>query len=234
MTQLTLNVNLRDDATFANFIVGANQTLFDCLQTFVDAKSEHFIYLWGDSGAGCSHLLQACCHAVQAHEQASLYLDLSKHAELSPSVLGGMEHMALVAFDHIDAVVGMKDWEEALFHFYNRARDCGLRLIVAATVPPKQLPCVLADLQSRLSWGLTFKCVGLSDEEKLMALVHRAKRRGMHLSTEVGNYLLHHYSRDMESLIAVLDQLDNASLKAQRRLTIPFVKLVLQTGYIDR
>nr|MCH9769271.1 DnaA regulatory inactivator Hda [Gammaproteobacteria bacterium] len=110
---------------------------------------------------------------------------------------------------------------------YNRARDNGTRLIIAANQAPLQLNCQLADLRSRLGAGLIFKVQALDDYEKLAALCLRAERRGMYLSPEVGRYVLHHYTRSMPDLTAVLDKLDEASLTAKRRLTIPFVKAVL-------
>lgn len=106
-------------------------------------------------------------------------------------------------------------------------RDLGVRLLVSANMPPKQLSCVLPDLASRLSWGLVFQVQGLADTQKLSALQLRSQRRGLTLSDEVGKFLLHNYPRDMLQLFAILEKLDQASLAEQRRLTVPFVKKIL-------
>lgn len=225
--QLTLPVNLRDDATFTNFYPGDNTHLVKALKALLSGDGEQFIYLWGAPGVGRSHLLQACCHEFSDRQYSIVYLPLrSEH--LTPEVLQGMEHMRLVCLDDIDAVLGQPQWEETLLHFYNRARDNGVKLIVSGNDLPPQLPCELADLRSRLSWGLVFQVTGLSDEQKLLALQMHASHRGMHISREVGQFLLRHLPRNMTELFNVLNKLDHASLVAKKRLTIPFIKRVLE------
>ena len=226
--QLALPVNLRDDATFTNFYPGDNTHLIKALHELVTGNNERLIYCWGHEGAGRSHLLQACCHELTDQQFSVVYLPLSI-SQLSPEILEDLEHMNLVCLDDINAVLGNKDWEEALLHFYNRARDNHVRLVVSGNEAPPQLPCELADLRSRLSWGLVFQVAGLSDDQKLLALQMHAHQRGLQLTSEVGQFLLRHYPRDMSALFTMLNKLDHASLVAKRRLTIPFIKQVLGT-----
>jgi DnaA family protein len=87
---------------------------------------------------------------------------------------------------------------------------------------------IVPDLISRLTWGMVFQLQPLSDEEKLQVLIMRADCRGMTLSEEVGKFILNHCPRHMSTLFAALDALDKVSLAVQRKLTIPFVKTVLQ------
>lgn len=219
--QLTLGLTLRDDATFDNFYPGENKALLTHLIDFATAAGqERFLYVWGGIGSGRTHLLQACCHAAQA---PAIVLDLADPA-LTPEILAEMEHLHLVCLDNMDARLGQPEWEFALFHFYNRAREQGTHLLVAADVPPAQLSCQLADLRSRLSWGLVLAIVPLTDDQKLNALQLRAHRRGLELTAEVGKFLLNHYPRDLHALFSALEILDQAAMVAKHRLTIPFVK----------
>jgi DnaA family protein len=133
-----------------------------------------------------------------------------------------------VCIDDVHLIAGRPQWEEAFFHVYNRIHDAGGSLIVTANVMPKLLGLALPDLVSRLSWGVVFQLQGLTDLEKLAVLMMRAERRGMTLSEEVGKFILNHCPRHMSTLFAALEALDKASLAAQRKLTIPFVKSVLQ------
>jgi DnaA family protein len=55
----------------------------------------------------------------------------------------------------------------------------------------------------------------------------RARQRGFELPDDVAHYLLRRAPRDPASLFALLDRLDYASLAAQRKLTIPFVRELL-------
>lgn len=225
--QLPLGVGLRDDATFANFLPRGNAALVAALRAQLDADGESFIYLWGREGSGRSHLLQAACHAASARDKRALYLPLDELGHFPPHMLEGVERVDLVVIDDLDAVVGRKRWEEALFHGFNRLRDAGKRLVIAAPAAPRQLDIHLPDLASRLTWGMTFQLQNLNDDGRFEALQLRARVRGMQLPDEVTRYILHRGPRRLGELFAALERLDRASLSAQRKLTIPFVKQAL-------
>ncbi len=227
MTQLSLGIALRESATFENFYEGGNIVLLKALKEMIANSGESFLYCYGSEGVGKTHLLQAYCHATTDLKQNTFYLPLKSHLEFSPGVLEGLEQFDTVCLDDIDAVVGILNWEEALFHLYNRTREQGARLIVTAERTPQQLEALLPDLQSRLFWGLVLGVQELSDAEKIEALKIRAGQRGFELPTEVAQYILNHQSRNMRDLFASLDVLDKASMVAQRKLTIPFVKSIL-------
>jgi DnaA-homolog protein len=221
IVQLPLSLKLRDDAIFDNYFVGQNAQLVGALKSFIDKKSDSFIYCYGDNGAGRTHLLQSCCHSMDA----VFYLPLANFSEYSPAIFEALENQACICIDDVDAIVGNREWEEALFHFYNRARENKTQLLMSAKKPPQQLSFLLPE--SRLSCALILEVKNLSDAEKIQALKMRAALRGFILSDEVSHYLIHHYSRNMRDLFSVLEKLDHASLAAKRKLTIPFVKSVI-------
>ena len=183
------------------------------------------VFLHGGSGSGKSHLLQACCHLAG---EGSVYLPLAELATYSPEeVLAGVETLSLVALDDIDAVLGQEAWELALFGLYNRAREWGCRLLIAARGAPRTLDVRLADLRSRLSWGGVYQLPLATDAEKCAILIFRAERRGLELSDDVAIYIVNRSQRDLAQLLELLDRLDRASLAQQRPLSIPFVKQTL-------
>ncbi|MDH5784726.1 MAG: DnaA regulatory inactivator Hda [Chromatiales bacterium] len=222
--QLPLRIGLRDGATFANFLSGGNAALLHALEQ----GHEPFIYIGGSDGSGRSHLLQAACHEVSEAGGRAAYLPLTECMTMSPQMLDEMEQMTLVAIDDVELLAGNSEWEVALFHLYNRMRDVGHRLIVAGNGSPAALGILLPDLLSRLGWGPVFQIQPLNDSEKSQALRMRAEHRGMEMPVEVAEYLLNHSSRDMRDLFALLDRLDEGSLAAQRRLTIPFVRTFIR------
>jgi len=114
-----------------------------------------------------------------------------------------------------------------LFTLYNAVKDENARLIVSSSLPPSGLKLQLADLLSRLSWGPVFKIESLHDGEKCAALQMRAKLSGLMLADDVAEYMIKRCPRDMESLFNLLNKLDQASMVAKRRLTIPFVRSLL-------
>lgn len=217
--QLPLGLSLKDSATFAGFHPGGNGVLLEAL-----AADESPLYLWGPTGSGKTHLLQAVCHAAAGRGEAPAYLPLAQQATLAPQMLEGLERQAVVAVDDVQCIAGLPDWEEALFHLFNRLREERHRLVVAANCAPAGLGLQLPDLGSRLGWGPVFQLQPLDDAGKRAALQLRARQRGMELPDEVAGYLLRRSPRDMASLFALLQRLDQASLAAQRRLTIPFVR----------
>lgn len=152
-------------------------------------------------------------------------------AALIPEVVEGLEQLPLVIVDDIDAVAADAAWETALFHLYNRIREQGGRLIMSGPQSPAAIGIVLPDLRSRLAGGLVLQLRALPDEDKASALRLQARQRGMEMPEEVAAYLLRRCPRDMNALFNLLEVLDRASLAAQRKLTIPFVKTVLEMQY---
>lgn len=228
INQLTLGVGLKDEATFVNFYSGKNEHLITALKNATRATGERVIYFYGGGGQGCTHLLQSCCHEAQQHQKSAVYIPLGDFTDFTPEIFDGLESLDLVCVDDVHRIAGKPAWEEAFFHAYNRIHDAGGHLIVTANVPPKALGLTLPDMVSRLVWGIVFQLQPLTDNEKLHVLMMRAERRGLALSEEVGRFLLNHCPRHMSTLFAALDALDKVSLAAQRKLTIPFVKTVLQ------
>jgi DnaA family protein len=155
-------------------------------------------------------------------------LPLAELAGLGSGVLAGLESLGIVAIDDVDGVAGMADWERALFNLYNAAADGNASLIVAAAAPPAGIRWRLGDLASRFSAAIVFHLRALDDRDLPAALQQRAALRGLELPVDSAEFLLKRYPRDMHTLCAVLDTLDEASLVAQRRLTVPFLKEVLE------
>lgn len=229
--QLPLGIRLRDDATFASYYPGANPVALGYVERLCEPEagwSDNLIYLWGSEGVGRSHLLQAACLRFEQRGEAAVYLPLGELAEHGPQLLEDLEQCALVCLDDLHRVVGDPAWEEALFHLFNRLRDAGRCLLLAADAAPRELPVQLPDLASRLSLALVFQLQPLSDEDKLRALQLRASRRGLQLPDDVARFILTRGSRSMSDLFELLERLDQASLQAQRKLTIPFLKEVLR------
>ncbi len=232
MSQLTLSVQLPDDETFASFKSESNQMVVQQLTHFLDQvtvnnKQVHSLFLFGLSGVGKSHLLHASCAYADTLGISSLCLSFSELTQLSVDVLDGLENIDLVCLDDIQLIAGDKKWQQGVFDLYNRMVEQNKCLIITGDQSVMNLNISLPDLVSRLSWGLTEQIKPLSDEEKSFALQYRAQQRGLYISDEVASFLINRLSRDMTSLITALEQLDQASIREQRRITIPFIKDVL-------
>ncbi|MGQ4275692.1 DnaA regulatory inactivator Hda [Pseudidiomarina sp. E22-M8] len=222
LQQLPLNVQLPANETFTTLITGPNDEAVGLAR----AGEQSLVYFWGRQGVGKSHLLHATCAAAQ--EQV-MYLPLAElRNTVSAQVLRGLELYSLLCLDDIDAVITDETWCFELFALLNRVRDAQTgRVLVTANCSPAQLAAAYPDVQSRLSWGVVVQLHTLNDAEKVRALQVRARAMGLALRQDTALFMVQRLGRDLVSLIHCLERLDKASIAAQRKLTIPFVKAIL-------
>ena len=225
--QLPLYFGVRDVFSFDTLVAGSNEVAVGIVQQCALGEGEKQVYIWSSHSAGKSHLLQAACHQASKNQRTVCYLPVAEIIEQSVRVLDELEQLDLVCLDDVDLMAQSPDWEEALFDLINRMRESGNSLLLAASSSPEALDIKLPDLRSRLAWGPVFQLQALSDAEKREALRIRAGQRGLELPDNVAEYLMRHYPRDLFGLFERLEVLDTAAMAMQRRLTVPFVKSVL-------
>jgi DnaA family protein len=226
--QLALAIQPNDEITLANFSWASNALLEQQLQALLSFSGERFLYLWGMPGSGKSHILQASCQAFNSTNRAS-YLPLALLKDWGVQVLENLDEQTLICIDDIHLIAGCPLFEEGLFHLYNRIRENeNALLILSGRYAPANMPIKLPDLRSRLSGGLVMQLNELNDDEKIEVLIRHANQRGFELTTTVAQFLINRFSRNMHNLYAILKQLDESSLAARRKITIPFVKAALQ------
>lgn len=226
-TQLSLQFEFQTNLTFASFFPGNNAEIVNQLLGMAGDGAEQQIYLWGEHGSGKSHLLQACCQQAKIEGKDPFFLAFDADNLPPTKILEGLENIELVCFDDIQNIAGHAEWERALFAFYNSHRQNNYKLLVAADCPPKYLSFELLDLKTRMAWGLTLKIRALHHEQMIEALTFKAHYLGFEIPPKVGQFLLGHYVQDLPSLWALLEKIDKATLAAQRKLTIPFLKKIL-------
>ena len=221
MRQLALGVRLRAHAVFANFSPGLNGELLALLR----GPSREPLWLWGNPGCGKTHLLQAVC--AEAGEAAA-YFPLGGSPALPPEALQGFENCRVLCVDDVHCAAGHLEWERALFRLFNEAAELRSRVIFASGAAPRQLQWRLDDWRSRAAACVVYQVRELDESGRAEALRLRASQHGLHLPPETLDYLMRRMPRDLRSLFDILDELDEASLVAQRRLTIPFIRDALE------
>lgn len=224
VSQLALALQLDDHAVFASFLPAGNEALVAMLEETANNRPGNGCWIWGSAAVGKSHLLQAV--TAMAGDR-SVYVPLGLLKDAGPDVIDGLERRDLVCLDDIDCVAGNDAWEGALFSLFNAIAQEQGQLIVSAGMAPRECAFSLPDLASRMSQLPTFRVAELSDAEREAALQLRSSHRGLELPVETARYLMSRSRRDMGSLYLLLDTLDQEALRAKRRLTIPFVRDVL-------
>lgn len=224
--QLPLALRWPRRQRFEYFQPGANAVAVAAAQALACQPGAPWLYLHGPSGSGKSHLLMAACHAAHGAGRVVQYLPLAALADPADA-LRAVAGTDLLALDDLDAIAGTHAAEHALFDVYNRARAEGGGLLIAAGMAPAQLPLVLPDLRSRLGACTQLVLKPLDDDQRRAVLKAQAATRGLTLDDSVLDWLFARYPRDLGALLDLLDRLDQASLAAQRRLTIPFLRELL-------
>lgn len=224
--QLPLALRYPPDQRFETF-VGAPGGALAQLQALAERAGADWLYLGGPAGVGKTHLALAACAAAEQAGRRAAYLPLRAAAGRLQEALEALEGNDLIALDGLETIAGDRDEEIALFDFHNRARPAGVGVLYAATANPDALPLTLPDLRSRLSQCARIALSPLDDEGRKEVLRQRAQRRGWAFDEAAIDWLLKRADRDLASLTGLLDELDRASLAAQRRITVPFLRQVL-------
>lgn len=225
MRQLPLPVRLRASSVFSSFFAGPNVEIVQRLQ------SHHFsaspvVFLYGAHATGKTHLLQAMC-AQDGAEHRVTYVAVTDLLAYGAELLSGSARNTIFCIDDADALLIDAEWNRTLFALHHELEEHQGKLIMAAAQPPAAYAFPLADLASRVMAGMVLRLQSLNDEQQLQAMRLHALQRGLELPEDTSNYLLRRLPRDMTTLCEFLDELDIASLAAQRKLTVPFVKQVL-------
>jgi DnaA family protein len=221
-----LALTLAPHARFETFVPGSNATALRHV-TELAAGARETLWLWGSSGCGKSHLLQAACRAADLGGRRAMYIELDRDGGVHPEILNGLEAIELLALDQIERVAGEPHWEQRLFGVLNAFLGRQGSLLLAARLAPGAAGLALPDLASRAGGAVIYRLESLGDADQISALVGHARARGLELDKPAAEYLLHRVTRDMTGLAQWLERLDRASLIAQRKLTIPFIRELL-------
>jgi len=223
-SQLTLALGTVASFTFDSYMPGAGNaeaytTLHALCAGDIDEKQ---IYLWGNTAVGKTHLLSAACQNLSQRGFQAAYL--TGEIASYDGALTSMESADLLCIDDVHTLEPHA--QEPLFHCINRCRESGTRLLFSSSTPVDKLEFSLPDLVTRLSWGPVFQLQTLSDDELPNALALQLKQRDLEVGDGVIEYIVRRYPRDMHALAELVEKLDDASMREQRRVTIPLVKSI--------
>ncbi|MFP7722044.1 DnaA regulatory inactivator Hda [Lysobacter sp. A3-1-A15] len=226
--QLPLSLRPPPDQRLETFVAAPPGAL-DHLRALANGTHSDWVFLAGPPASGKTHLLLGVLAQAREAGRRAGYLPLAAASGRLREALDAMEDHDLLALDGVEAVIGSQADEVALFDAHNRARASGTTLVYAARQAPDALSPGLADLQSRLSQCTRLVLAPLDDAGRREVLRTRALRRGWALEDAALDWLLRRTGRDLAGLTLLLDRLDRASLAAQRRVTVPFLRQVLGT-----
>jgi DnaA family protein len=224
--QLPLALRFPPDQRLETYVAAPDGALAQ-LRALALQPDADWMYLAGAAGSGKTHLALAACACAEAAGRRAAYLPLRSAAGRLADALEALESADLVALDDIDAIAGNRGDEVALFDFHNRMRARGAAMLYTSSAAPDGLALVLPDLRSRLAQCARIALPVLDDAGRRDVLRGRAARRGVAVDDAALDWLLRRVGRDLGGLTRLFDRLDRASLAAQRRLTVPFLRQAL-------
>lgn len=226
MKQMALDIVLAPAPTLAGFVPAGNAAALAHLRLWCEGRTRSPvpIYLWGPAGTGKTHLLRAAHQALAGQGVVTGWLDAEAalHTAFDPA-------WDAVLLDDVHDY-GLELQQTAFNWFVNAIAPADGRpraVLAAGRVPPADLP-LREDLRTRLGWGHVFELHPLPDEQGRAALRQAAAARGISLSDEVIDYVLARFSRDLGSLMLLLDHLDRYALQTQRPITVPLIRSMLE------
>jgi DnaA family protein len=224
--QIPLALRFPPDQQLAAFEGSAE--LRELVRAVACAERDDWLYFAGPAASGKTHLQLAACATARQHGIPAIFLPLATLAGHLEEALVGLGGSGLVCIDGLESIAGNAEDEVALFHFHNAARQNGSRIIYSAVAMPGALSFQLPDLVSRLEQCTRLLLEPLDEAGRRHVLRQRAGRRGLELDDAVLDYLSRRVGRDLGTLTALLDRLDKESLAAQRRITVPFLRGILE------
>src|SRR3954468_15450269 len=222
MKQIALDIGLAAGPTLANFCAGPNEAALRHLLLWAGSPTRSPVptYLWGSAASGKTHLLKAVAESLREQGASAGWLDATMH---EPPEFN--ENWAVVLLDDVHLYTAVQ--QHAAFNWFVNAQTLQRGVVAAGALPPADLP-LREDLRTRLGWGHVFHLQVLSESERRAVLRQAADTRGVMLSDEVLDYMLHLFSRDLGSLMELLTQLDGYALQTQRAITIPMLRSMLE------
>lgn len=226
MKQIVLDIGLTAGPTLTSFFCGPNEAAFNHLQLWAakksnaPARSTVPTYLWGNTGSGKTHLLKAMREALREQGATVGWLDASLQ---EPPEFN--EDWACVMMDEVQLYSPVQ--QHAAFNWFVNAQTHQLQVLAAGDLPPADLK-LREDLRTRLGWGHVFQLHALNDPERRAVLRQAADARGIFLGDEVMDYILTRFSRDLGSLMELLNQVDGYALQTKRGITIPLIKSMME------
>ena len=228
MKQIALDIGLATGPTLSSFCTGPNEAVVKHLGLWVGAQSSTATrspvptYLWGTSGSGKTHLLKAAREALREQGAIVGWLDASVH---EPPAFN--EAWAAVLLDDVHLYTAVQ--QHAAFNWFVNAQTQARWVLAAGSLPPADLK-LRDDLRSRLGWGHVFGLQVLSEPGRRAVLRQAADARGVFLGDEVMDFMLTRFSRDLGSLMALLDLMDGYALQTKRAITIPLIKSMMENS----
>ena len=236
LKKIIIDPQLNPGLTFATFIEGECNRLARSagMSVAVNPGNNPFnpLYIYGDSGLGKTHIVQAIGHEVrQRHPELQvLYVSMNKfQAQFQTAYKNGeipdfihfYQMIDVLIIDDIQELTGKTGTQNAFFNIFNHLQLAGKQLILTSDKPPVELKDIEQRLLTRFKWGLSAQLNTPDYDTKLKIIRVKAQKFGAQISDDVVAYLADNISANVREIEGALSSLvANASFLGRKITTL--------------
>jgi chromosomal replication initiator protein len=217
----TYRQGINERYTFDTFIVGAaNELAYAACQAIAAEPGTKYnpLFLYGGAGIGKTHLIQAVGNAVLASKPGArvVYVTSEQFVQEFVDALRFKKNTAfadhyrsadVLIVDDVQFLAGKEKIQEEFFHTFNALHQANHQIILSSDKPPGEIQTLEDRLKSRFVWGMSIDMQNPDFETRCAILQSKAESHGVHLPTDVVEYLATNIQTNIRELEGALNQL---------------------------
>ncbi|MFC1669674.1 chromosomal replication initiator protein DnaA [Spirochaetota bacterium] len=233
---------LNPNYTFDNFVVGPNNQLAHAASNAVSiapAKQYNPLFIYGGTGLGKTHLMQAIGHHIIDNKPflKVLYVPTEQfinefiqsiRTNTTESFKIKYRNIDILLIDDIQFIEKKEETQNEFFHTFNTLYDNNKQIIITSDRPPKQLSTLTDRLRSRFEWGMITDIQPPNLETREAILRNNAEKVNLNVSDEALNYIARRIKSTIRALEAALSRLKMVSILYNEPITVQHAKLHLR------
>lgn len=222
MQQLPLLLEHRRLLGREDFLVSpCNVEAVEWIDLYPDWNNNFAVVILGEKSSGKTHLSWLFSEKTGAKVYDSKEIADELFSDIVPM------NSSLVV-ENIDEIIGNFELEETLFHIINYAMECNTKLLLTTGKTFSSLDFKILDLKTRLQSFPVANIYSPDDEFLKALLVKQFLERDIIVAPDVIEYIIKHIPRDTVFVSFVVEQADLLSFEEKRRITIPFIKKIIE------
>ena len=232
--------------TFDAFVIGSgNQFAHAACQAVAERPSKAYnpLFLYGGTGMGKTHLMQAIGHEIKRRTPQSAICYVSSE-KFTNEMINSLRYDKMISFrdkfrtvdvllvDDIQFLAQKERTQEEFFHTFNALHESMKQIVIASDRPPKELAEFEDRLRSRFEWGLIADIQPPDLETKVAILQKKAEQERVTLPTDVALFIATNIRSNVRELEGALIRLVAHSSLIGAEITLPYTQQVLK-NFID-
>lgn len=216
--KVTHGADLNARYNFSNFIVGPSNRMAHASALAVSERpgtAYNPLFLYGGSGLGKTHLLQAIGHSVQALGKRVLYVtseifttDLidAIRRQSTEQFRAKYRTIDVLLLDDVHFIAGKEQTQEEFFHTFNALHSANRQIVMTSDRPPQAILTLEDRLRSRFGWGMIADIQPPNLETRIAILQAKADSLGRHVPDDLLNLIAQRAYRNIRDMEGALNK----------------------------